>query len=99
MRTMRVIPCLDVKHGRVVKGVRFQGLRDAGDPVERAAAYEAQGARCAVRRYTGMSIATSGNMHTRGTMRELCNTVPMLLHRGCDVMELLMRSRWRPCRS
>ena len=40
----RVIPCLDVRDGRVVKGVRFQGLRDAGDPVERAAAYEAQGA-------------------------------------------------------
>ena len=42
--TRRVIPCLDVKDGRIVKGVKFQGLRDAGDPVERAAAYEAQGA-------------------------------------------------------
>jgi imidazoleglycerol phosphate synthase cyclase subunit len=42
--TARIIPCLDVRDGRVVKGVRFQGLRDAGDPVERAAAYEAQGA-------------------------------------------------------
>ena len=40
----RVIPCLDVKDGRVVKGVRFQGLRDAGDPVALALAYEAQGA-------------------------------------------------------
>lgn len=40
----RVIPCLDVRDGRVVKGVKFQGLRDAGDPAERAAAYEAQGA-------------------------------------------------------
>jgi cyclase len=40
----RIIPCLDVSHGRVVKGVRFQGLRDAGDPAERGAAYEAQGA-------------------------------------------------------
>jgi len=40
----RVIPCLDVNDGRVVKGVRFQGLRDAGDPVECAALYEAQGA-------------------------------------------------------
>jgi imidazoleglycerol phosphate synthase cyclase subunit len=38
----RVIPCLDVAGGRVVKGVRFQGLRDAGDPVERAAAYARQ---------------------------------------------------------
>ena len=41
---MRVIPCLDVDAGRVVKGVRFAGLRDAGDPVELAAAYDAQGA-------------------------------------------------------
>ena len=44
MLVPRIIPCLDVKNGRVVKGVRFQSLRDAGDPVERAAAYEAQGA-------------------------------------------------------
>ena len=40
----RVIPCLDVRDGRVVKGVRFSGLRDAGDPVEQATRYEAQGA-------------------------------------------------------
>jgi imidazoleglycerol phosphate synthase cyclase subunit len=44
MLTRRILPCLDVRDGRVVKGVRFQGLRDAGDPVERAAAYDAQGA-------------------------------------------------------
>jgi imidazole glycerol-phosphate synthase subunit HisF len=41
---VRVIPCLDVDGGRVVKGVNFLGLRDAGDPVELAAAYDAQGA-------------------------------------------------------
>ena len=40
----RVVPCLDVRDGRVVKGVRFQGLRDAGDPAVQAARYEAQGA-------------------------------------------------------
>jgi cyclase len=40
----RIIPCLDVKDGRVVKGVRFVDLRDAGDPVEAAIAYDAQGA-------------------------------------------------------
>jgi cyclase len=44
MLKIRIIPCLDCRDGRVVKGVRFQGLRDAGDPAERAAAYEAQGA-------------------------------------------------------
>ena len=41
---IRVIPCLDVDDGRVVKGVNFQGLRDAGDPVELAALYDEQGA-------------------------------------------------------
>ncbi len=44
MLAVRIIPCLDVRDGRVVKGVRFQGLRDAGAPAELAAAYEAQGA-------------------------------------------------------
>ena len=44
MLTKRVIPCLDVKDGRVVKGVRFVELRDAGDPVAAAEAYDAQGA-------------------------------------------------------
>ncbi len=44
MLKKRVIPCLDVKDGRVVKGVRFQGLRDAGDPAERAASYADHGA-------------------------------------------------------
>jgi len=41
---VRVIPCLDVKDGRVVKGVQFVSLRDAGDPVEQARAYDAAGA-------------------------------------------------------
>ncbi len=41
---VRVIPCLDVDGGRVVKGVNFENLRDAGDPVELAARYDAEGA-------------------------------------------------------
>lgn len=44
MLKTRIIPCLDVKDGRVVKGVNFVGLRDAGDPVEQAKLYDAQGA-------------------------------------------------------
>ena len=44
MLAVRIIPCLDVRDGRVVKGVKFQNLRDAGDPAESAARYEAQGA-------------------------------------------------------
>ena len=44
MKTVRVIPCLDVDGGRVVKGVQFENLRDAGDPVELAARYNDEGA-------------------------------------------------------
>lgn len=44
MLSVRIIPCLDVTEGRVVKGVRFQNLRDAGDPVDIARAYQDQGA-------------------------------------------------------
>ena len=44
MLSSRIIPCLDIRDGRVVKGVRFQNLRDAGDPAELAARYEAEGA-------------------------------------------------------
>ena len=44
MLTRRVIPCLDIRDGRVVKGVQFQGLRDAGDPVELARRYDREGA-------------------------------------------------------
>src|SRR5262244_1572363 len=44
MFKVRVIPCLDVKDGRVVKGVNFVNLRDAGDPVEAAVAYDSDGA-------------------------------------------------------
>ena len=44
MLAKRIIPCLDVKDGRVVKGINFVGLRDAGDPVELAKFYSSQGA-------------------------------------------------------
>ena len=40
----RIIPCVDIRGGRVVKGVQFLGIRDAGDPVEAAARYDAEGA-------------------------------------------------------
>ncbi len=58
----RVIVCLDVKDGRVVKGVRFEGLRDVGDPVELAARYEAEGADEIV--YLDVSASREG----RGTL-------------------------------
>lgn len=44
MLTKRIIPCLDIKDGRTVKGVNFENIRDAGDPIELAAVYAAQGA-------------------------------------------------------
>ena len=44
MNTKRIIPCLDVDQGRVVKGVKFVGIRDAGDPAECARVYHQQGA-------------------------------------------------------
>lgn len=44
MKEKRIIPCLDINNGRVVKGVKFENLVDAGDPVEIAKAYELQGA-------------------------------------------------------
>ena len=44
MKEIRIIPCLDIRNGRVVKGVRFEGLRDARDPVEAAIAYSREGA-------------------------------------------------------
>ena len=44
MYAKRIIPCLDLKNGRVVKGTNFVGLRDAGDPVECAVEYDSQGA-------------------------------------------------------
>ncbi|MEU6893639.1 imidazole glycerol phosphate synthase subunit HisF [Streptomyces sp. NPDC046557] len=58
---VRVIPCLDVDNGRVVKGVHFQNLRDAGDPVEMAKLYDAEGAD----ELTFLDItASSGNRET-----------------------------------
>ncbi|HZH02821.1 MAG TPA: imidazole glycerol phosphate synthase subunit HisF [Myxococcaceae bacterium] len=69
MLTRRVIPCLDVKDGRVVKGVRFESLRDAGDPVEAAAAYEKAGADELV--FLDISASAEG----RATMHEVVRAV------------------------
>jgi cyclase len=65
MLTVRVIPCLDVKDGRVVKGVNFEGLVDAGDPVEAARAYDAAGADelC--------FLDISASLENRGTLLDL----------------------------
>ncbi len=65
MPAKRIIPCLDVKDGRVVKGVHFENLRDAGDPVEAAARYDAQGAD----EITYLDIAAT--RENRGTLLDL----------------------------
>ena len=65
MPAKRIIPCLDVKNGRVVKGIHFQNLRDAGDPVEAAARYDAQGAD----EVTYLDIAAT--QENRGTLLAL----------------------------
>jgi cyclase len=65
MLARRLIPCLDVAEGRVVKGVRFQELRDAGDPVEQAARYDAEGADELV------LLDITASHERRGTLLEL----------------------------
>jgi len=72
--TRRIIPCLDVKDGRVVKGVRFQQLRDAGDPVEQARAYGASGADelC--------FLDISASLEARGTLVRLVEQVAQELN-------------------
>ncbi len=65
MLSVRIIPCLDVRDGRVVKGVNFVNLIDAGDPVEQAKAYEKQGADELV--FLDITATTDG----RGIMREV----------------------------
>ncbi len=69
MLTRRIIPCLDVKDGRVVKGVQFAELRDAGDPVEQARAYGAAGADelC--------FLDISASLEARGTLVKLVERV------------------------
>ncbi len=69
MLTRRIIPCLDVRDGRVVKGVRFQGLRDAGDPATQAAAYELQGADEIV--VLDVSATPEGRGTTLDTVRQV----------------------------
>lgn len=69
MYAKRIIPCLDLKNGRVVKGTNFVNLRDAGDPVEAAAAYDAAGADELVL----LDITASSD--ARGIMRDIVSRV------------------------
>ena len=83
---LRVIPCLDVHDGRVVKGVNFANLRDAGDPVELAAAYGAQGADELV--FLDISASAEGRATTHDVVRRTAETVFIPLCVGGGVREV-----------
>jgi imidazoleglycerol phosphate synthase cyclase subunit len=87
MLTRRVIPCLDVKDGRVVKGVRFQGLRDAGDPASLAHAYELQGADELV--LLDVSATPEGRGHALETVRQVRRvlSIPLTVGGGIKVLD------------
>ncbi|MGO1384006.1 MAG: imidazole glycerol phosphate synthase subunit HisF [Arachnia sp.] len=80
---LRVIPCLDVHGGRVVKGVNFENLRDAGDPVELAAAYSEAGADELV--FLDISASSDGRATTRDMVSRCAETVLIPLTVGGGV--------------
>ena len=73
MLAKRIIPCLDVKDGRVVKGVRFLNLRDAGDPVEQGLAYDQMGADELV--FLDISASAEGRKTTLDTVRRVADQI------------------------
>ena len=75
MLLKRIIPCLDVDRGRVVKGTNFVGLRDAGDPVEVARRYDEQGADELV--FLDISASHEGRAITLEVVRKVAETVFM----------------------
>lgn len=102
MLVRRIVPCLDIKDGRVVKGIRFVELRDAGDPVELARIYEASGADELV--FLDITATVEGRKATRDVVRAVAAelTIPFavgggvnsvddvrsLLRAGCDKVSL-----------
>ncbi len=93
MLVRRIIPCLDIKAGRVVKGVRFVALADAGDPVELARLYEARGADEVV--FLDITATVEGRRAMRDVVRAVAAelTIPFAVGGGIasveDVRELL----------
>ena len=80
MLAKRIIPCLDIKDGRVVKGINFIRLRDAGDPVEQARSYDAQGADELV--FLDISATHEGRKTTLELVSRVADTVFMPLTVG-----------------
>ncbi|MCC5878146.1 MAG: imidazole glycerol phosphate synthase subunit HisF [Candidatus Sumerlaeia bacterium] len=87
MLTRRIIPCLDVRDGRVVKGIKFQGLRDAGDPAELATSYEKQGADELV--ILDVSATPDGRATAVETVRKVreCLSIPLTVGGGVRAAE------------
>ena len=86
MLAKRIIPCLDIKDGRVVKGVNFINLRDAGDPVEQARLYDEQGADELV--FLDISATNEGRMTTLELVSRVAETVFMPLTVGGGIREV-----------
>ncbi|UTR15981.1 imidazole glycerol phosphate synthase subunit HisF [Salipaludibacillus sp. LMS25] len=91
MLTKRIIPCLDVKEGRVVKGVQFVNLRDAGDPVELAAFYDEQGADELV--FLDISASHEGRETMVDVVEEVAGTlaIPFTVGGGINTLEDMKR--------
>ena len=87
MLSKRIIPCLDIKDGRVVKGVNFVNLRDAGDPVEQARLYDEQGADELV--LLDISATHEGRKTTLDLVSRVAETVFMPLTVGGGVGEVI----------
>lgn len=86
MLAKRIIPCLDIKDGRVVKGVNFINLRDAGDPVEQARLYDEQGADELV--FLDISATNEGRKTTLDLVSRVAETVFMPLTVGGGIREV-----------
>ncbi|RDI41053.1 imidazole glycerol phosphate synthase subunit HisF [Falsibacillus pallidus] len=91
MITKRIIPCLDVKEGRVVKGVQFLELRDAGDPVELAKVYDEQGADELV--FLDISASQEGRKTMADVVREVASqlAIPFTVGGGIGSLEDMKR--------
>lgn len=91
MLTKRIIPCLDVKEGRVVKGVQFVSLRDAGDPVELAAFYDQEGADELV--FLDISASHEGRETMVDVVKEVAGSlaIPFTVGGGINTLEDMKR--------
>lgn len=86
MFAKRIVPCLDVKDGRVVKGINFVNLRDAGDPVEQARIYDAMGADELV--FLDISATPEGHQTTLAVVQSIAEQVFLPLTVGGGIREV-----------